>query len=47
MPPAFLLSFAIIAEDRELPWNDLVMVLILLLAFTGGTVAIVRSSRKR
>lgn len=40
-------SAAIIAEDRELPWNDVIMVVILLLAFTGGTVAIIRSSRKR
>ncbi len=48
MPPAALLStLAIIAEDRELPWNDIVMTVILLLAFGGGTVAIVRSARRR
>ncbi|MEX0782930.1 MAG: hypothetical protein WD557_09785 [Dehalococcoidia bacterium] len=37
----------LIAQDRELPWNDVVMVVILMLAFSGGTLAIVRSSRRR
>jgi hypothetical protein len=40
-------SLALIAEDRELPWNDVVMVVILVLAFSGGTAAIINSARRR
>ena len=46
-PPVAGTGLAIIAADRDLPWNDIVMLVIVLLAFTGGTVAIVRSSRRR
>lgn len=45
-PPVAGNGLAIVARDRELPWNDIVMVVILVLAFSGGTVAIVRSTRR-
>lgn len=46
-PPVAGTGLAIIAQDRDLPWNDVVMVTILLLAFSGGTIAILRSVRRR
>lgn len=38
---------AVLADGGELPWNDVVMVIILLLAFFGGTIAIINSTRRR
>lgn len=40
-------DFPLISQDGELPWNDLVMVVILMLAFFGGTLAIINTARRR
>jgi hypothetical protein len=40
-------GLAVLADDGELPWDDVVMVVILLLAFSGGTIAIINSTRRR
>lgn len=45
--PAVAGSDLVVTQDRELPWNDVVMVVILLLAFSGGTIAIINSTRRR
>lgn len=46
-PPDVGTGLAAITQDREVPWNDVVMVVILLLAFSGGTIAIINSTRRR
>ncbi len=45
--PAVGTGTALAASTRTVPWGDVVLVGILVMAFAGGTVAIVRSSRKR
>lgn len=46
-PPVVGTGLALRAADGGLPWGDVVLVVILALAFAGGTVAIVRSARHR
>ncbi len=46
-PPDAGTGLALTAEDHELPWNEIAMVVALVAAFAGGTVALARSFRSR
>ena len=46
-PPDVGTGLALRTGDASLPWSDVVLVVILVMAFAGGTVAIVRSARRR